>query len=108
MPAIARTSVTPDEALRVRNLRDKVFMTDAMPTWAAWTAYICLAAVSIGVTPQIWPGVKVWSLSLYLKQLMHIAKGRLNGKLPGVGLHQLQSMTCCEHRAVPVRDVRTS
>ena len=34
-------------------------MTGAVPAWAAWTGYICLAAISIGVTPQIWPGVKV-------------------------------------------------
>lgn len=59
VPALNRESVTPEEALRVRNLRDKVFMTNAIPNWVAVVSYVCLAAISIGVTPQLWPGVKV-------------------------------------------------
>lgn len=35
-------------------------MAGAIPQWVAWTAYACLAAISIGVTPQLWPGVKAY------------------------------------------------
>ena len=59
VPALSRDSVSPEEALRIRNLRDKVFMMNAIPAWMAWTAYACLAGISIGVTPQLWPGTKV-------------------------------------------------
>ena len=48
------------EQLRVRNMRDKVFMTDVIPLWVAASAYATLAAISIGVMPQLWPGVKAY------------------------------------------------
>ncbi|KAK9803708.1 hypothetical protein WJX73_003954 [Symbiochloris irregularis] len=48
----------PEELVRIRDLRDKAFMAGAIPQWVGWTAYACLAAISIGVTPQLWPGVK--------------------------------------------------
>ncbi len=51
---------TLEEQLRIRALRDKVFMKDAIPTWVALTGYVVVAALAIGIMPQLWPGVKAY------------------------------------------------
>ena len=33
-------------------------MTGVVPFWLAAGAYVCIAALSIGIMPQLWPGVK--------------------------------------------------
>lgn len=49
---------TLEEQLRIRAMRDKVFMTNVVPNWVAAAAYVVVAAISIGVMPSLWPGVK--------------------------------------------------
>ena len=45
---------------RLRDLRDHVFTNGQFPWQYALAAYVALAAISMGVCPQLFPGVKAY------------------------------------------------
>ena len=54
--------MTPEERYehKLRALRDYVFLNGQIPTKIALAIYVGIAAVCMGVTPQLFPGVKVY------------------------------------------------
>ena len=62
LPASCAEEMTPEEQheLKLRNLRDYIFLNGQIPTKIALALYVALAAVCMGVTPQLFPGVKAY------------------------------------------------
>ena len=54
--------MTPEERSehKLRGLRDYVFLKGQIPTKIALGIYVGIAAVCMGVTPKLFPGVKVY------------------------------------------------
>ena len=54
--------MTPEERYehKLRGLRDYVFLNGQIPTKIALGIYVAIAAVCMGVTPKLFPGVKVY------------------------------------------------
>ena len=55
-------SMTPEQrrVRKLRDLQDYVFLQGQIPTWVALSAYVALAAICMGVAPQLFPGVKAY------------------------------------------------
>ena len=71
-------SMTPEQrrVRKLRDLQDYVFLQGQIPTWVALSAYVALAAICMGVAPQLFPGVKAYyvligKLLLSLLPFMH-------------------------------------
>ena len=58
----AADEMTPEERYehKLRGLRDYVFLKGQIPTKIALGTYVAIAAVCMGVTPKLFPGVKVY------------------------------------------------
>ena len=63
------------KALRLRDLRDHVFMKGQIPTKWALAAYVGLAAICMGVTPQLFPGVKAYYILIGAACLLVMING---------------------------------
>ncbi|CAK9862691.1 unnamed protein product, partial [Sphagnum jensenii] len=56
LPVVAEGEL--DMLEKDKKRRDLVFLKEGIPLWAAGAGYVCLAAISIGVMPQIFTPVK--------------------------------------------------
>lgn len=45
---------------KLQDLRDRIFLEGQIPWKWAVAAYVALAAITTGVTPQLFPGVKAY------------------------------------------------
>lgn len=54
--------MTPEERheFKLRQLRDHVFLNGQIPTKIALACYVGMAAICMGVTPKLFPGVKAY------------------------------------------------
>ncbi len=62
MSVLSVESMTPEQRRlrKLRDLQDYIFLNGQIPTWVAISMYVALAAISMGVAPQLFPGVKAY------------------------------------------------
>ena len=73
--------------VRLRDLRDYVFLNGQIPWKFAAAMYVALAAISVGVAPQLFPGTKAYYLLIGTPLILVMYKGRQSLDLAHVEGH---------------------